>query len=118
MGSHAKRRNSSISKNLRLVLLFDQRVSKSSSSLVALVVPIPTTKRQKKKEEEEGGRIERWCRPTPQLDLRSFCIFEEGWLSDEGRPSSKDTPAKSSSCGVVYSSSCSSAVSVVSAAVR
>jgi hypothetical protein len=27
-------------------------------------------------------------------------IFEEGWLSDSGRPSSKDTPAKSSSCEV------------------
>jgi len=24
---------------------------------------------------------------TPQLDLRSFCIFEEGWLSDSGSPS-------------------------------
>ena len=35
---------------------------------------------------ELGSAMSTWCSddgpPTPQLDLREFCIFEEGWLSE------------------------------------
>ena len=50
--------------------------------------------------DEEQKRLEIRRYPTPQLDLREFCILRREFALIRARPQDKIQPAQSSSCGV------------------